>query len=102
VKNAKRRRAFYSSSQHIANGLLNAHFFDASVPDECVLWYRNGHFFLVTPVLVSRASLERFILEHIQRLNAHPSALNDPEQQIAATAAKIRSIVWALQKLVAK
>jgi len=100
VERAKRRRAFYTNSQHIAQGLLNQHFFSASEPDRCLLRYHNGRFLFFVPISISRASLRRFVAEHIDRLNAHPSAQSDSEQVISATPAKIRSVLLALRNFV--
>jgi len=99
-KNANGRRRFYGDARRIANGLLNRHFYSATVPDQCLLRYHNGRFLFLVPVRISRASLRRFIIDHIQRLNVHPSARSDPEQQISATPAKIRSVLLAVQRAV--
>jgi len=101
-KKAAARRRFYGDSRHIANGLLNEHFYDPRVSDDCLLRYRNRHFFLFMPVPVSRISLRRFIVGHIEKLNSHPLARNEPEQQISTSPKKVRSVLLALQRLLEK
>jgi hypothetical protein len=95
----RRRRAFYANSRHIAEGLLNKNFCSAIVPDQWLLRYQKGRFFLLVPEPISRVSLRRFVAEHIKTLNRHPCVQADAEQVIPCTRRKIDAVLLALQEL---
>lgn len=97
---ARGRRAFYTSSRLIAQGLLNRLYFDPDKPKDLLLRYRGGKFFVLKMTLVTKASLRQCIRSHIRHLNRHPCARRDSEQKIPCTPAKVESILAALRRLV--